>query len=352
MRTRMVTVLMLIGVSLSVAFQATAIPPNAKRVRVTLEVVDEEGRPVPNARAGCSYPGVEPQDLPDEKDRRTNEQGIYSETAYSVGIISGGAGKEGYYSTGFRFTHGEDAPRGVTLGRRWPDVTKRIMIRPIGNPVPMYVYRFSRAIPKEGEEIGFDFLKADWVTPHGKGEKTDVLVKIITYDPDRQAGGEFSWRFPRPGDGMIRTDLPEDYANSQFKMRREAPEEGYVSEWSVVRDYREVDRTKVERLQDLEEFIRVTPEGPLLRQTPFFIRIRSVLDEKGRVKNALYGKIIRYPGSFDDGIWFTYADNKERARVTFTYHINPDGTRNMEWDSKQNLFESIIKPQDHKPKRP
>ncbi len=326
--------------------------PFEKKVRVTLEVVDEEGSPVAGARAGDfdPFPGAQPSS-DEEVAGNTDERGVYTYTIYSMGAIYCGARMEGYYSTGFRLEHGEEAPRGVALGRRWPDVTKRIMIRPIGNPVPMYVYPFSRAIPKEGEEIGFDFLKADWVAPHGKGEDADVLVNIITYDPDRQAGGEFSWRFPRPGDGMIRTDLPEEYANSQFKMRREAPEDGYVSEWRVVRDYREVDWMEAVSERKTGKYIRVTPEGPLLWETPFFIRIRSVLDDKGRVKSALYGKIVRYPG-FEEGIRFLYADNKKRARVSFTYYINPDGTRNMEWDPKRNLFESIIKPQDHKPKHP
>ena len=262
--------------------------------------------------------------------------------------------KEGYYETRMSMDHSERVPPGVTVGRRWPDVTERIMVRPVGNPVPMYALHYSSRIPKEGEEIGYDFLKADWVAPYGIGETVDVLIKIVTLDPTRRAGGEFSWRFPRPGDGMVRTDLPEEFANSQFKMRREAPGHGYISDWRQISDLRGVDLMRAVSGGRAGQLVRVIPEGPLLSRTPFFIRIRSVINETGEVKEAIYGKIVSYPGTSANGVWFTYANNRERATVSFTYYINPDGTRNTEFDPERNLFEGVLRPQarDHFPRWP
>jgi len=53
----------------------------------------------------------------------------------------------------------------------------------------------------------------------------------------------------------------------------------------------------------------------------------------GKVHKALYGKIhgeIRF-----DVI------NSKTAIIIFTYYLNPDGTRNLEFDQKRNLFQNL-----------
>jgi len=59
-------------------------------------------------------------------------------------------------------------------------------------------------------------------------------------------------------------------------------------------------------------------------------RVRSVVDQQGRIIRANYGKIH---GPFRlsprlDGRW----------AIDLLYYYNPDGTPNLEFDPKRNLF--------------
>jgi hypothetical protein len=291
----------------------------APMARVTIEVVDEEGKPVPDAKVSVAGGDGQGQAL------HTDRDGRVIATLKSVGSVGGGVRKDGFYTTAYRFSLFDHVPEGVTVGRRYPDVTHRVVIRPKLKPVPMYAYQFSRAIPVEGEEIGIDLLKADWVAPHGKGEVADVMVNMAS-SPDSGPTityGEFAWRFPRAGDGMVRVPLDECHPNSDFIMPRYAPNGGYIAEWKAKRTRGE--RTWLGETQ---------PDGPEFDSAPYFFRIRSRLNEKGQVVEALYGKITKPQGSIT---WRSIYQDRP-ARVNFTYHVNPDGTRNLEYDPERNLF--------------
>jgi hypothetical protein len=55
----------------------------------------------------------------------------------------------------------------------------------------------------------------------------------------------------------------------------------------------------------------------------YFFRVRTMLDDKGNVKSALYGKIY---GDF----------------MQFSYYLNPTpNSRNVEFDPKQNLMKNL-----------
>jgi hypothetical protein len=59
----------------------------------------------------------------------------------------------------------------------------------------------------------------------------------------------------------------------------------------------------------------------------YFIRVRTIFDEKKQVKSAHYGKI--------DGDFQFWTNQKMR----FTYYLNPEANdRNMEFDVRRNLF--------------
>jgi hypothetical protein len=61
--------------------------------------------------------------------------------------------------------------------------------------------------------------------------------------------------------------------------------------------------------------------------------VRTVFDEKGNVIGGLYGKI--------DGSMECFPKNVDTAFVTFAYYLNPDGTRNLEFDPKRNLNKKL-----------
>jgi hypothetical protein len=58
-----------------------------------------------------------------------------------------------------------------------------------------------------------------------------------------------------------------------------------------------------------------------------------VRDKEGKVVSALYGKI------HGDFRWFIGA-RAPKSGLAFTYYLNPDGTRNIEYDPKRNLLKS------------
>jgi hypothetical protein len=64
----------------------------------------------------------------------------------------------------------------------------------------------------------------------------------------------------------------------------------------------------------------------------YFYRVRTV-KEDGKIKSAMYGKIY-------GEIQFDVI-NAPTAAIIFTYYLNPDGTRNTEFDPKNNLFRDL-----------
>ena len=66
----------------------------------------------------------------------------------------------------------------------------------------------------------------------------------------------------------------------------------------------------------------------------YYFRIRTVSDEKGVVKSALYGKLY---GDFAlDPI------NSKTTWILFTYYLNPTpNSQNIEFDPNQNLLKDL-----------
>ncbi len=65
----------------------------------------------------------------------------------------------------------------------------------------------------------------------------------------------------------------------------------------------------------------------------YLFRVRSVVDEQGKLKEAKYGKL-------HDDFDFGYAESN-KVLLAFTYYLNPDGTRNLEFDPTRNLFKEL-----------
>ena len=63
----------------------------------------------------------------------------------------------------------------------------------------------------------------------------------------------------------------------------------------------------------------------------YFFRVRTVMDENGKIKSALYGKII---GDIAVDVF-----HSKTPLILFSYCLNPNlNDRNMEFDPKKNLF--------------
>lgn len=71
------------------------------------------------------------------------------------------------------------------------------------------------------------------------------------------------------------------------------------------------------------------PENKSVLPFDGFLEFRLHKMEDG----PLYGKILN---DFEYGL-----QKAKTVRISFSYYLNPDGTRNMEFDPKRNLFKSL-----------
>jgi hypothetical protein len=196
-----------------------------------------------------------------------------------------------------------------------PSVT--LMLKKIRDPIPMYARGICKGPPVLDQPVGYDLIVGDWVPPHGKGMTTHM---IFTRRSSLKSASEYENKitvsFANQGDGIQEFSLEDSEKGSGLRSPHEAPQDGYQAQ--LVR----------------ESYAR--PGQPSKydydAKRNYFIRVRTVLDEKGKVKSAQYGKIY---GDF----------------MQFTYYLNPTpNDRNIEFDPKRNLlnglksFEQVVAP--------
>lgn len=313
------TLLFLCVCGMAVVVTADLLSPY-HRGRVTVRVVDEQGIPVPNATAGIGFSknipagkgwGTRPFSITGQ----TDTNGIFSAEAEGNPSGSCSARKEGYYPTlgiDFMFTN--------VVDDRWEpwNPTLEIVLRKIVNPVPMYAKRVEAFIPPMNEPIGFDLAKGDWVVPYGKGDVEDFTFLFRgRFTGARDRDETLQLTFGGSKDGIQGISASPSHG-SQLRLPPEAPEHGYTNLW--VRE-KTMHPGSPRRNQEIQP------------DQNYFFRVRSVVDEQGKIKDAKYGKLH---GDFD----FGYADSN-KVLLTFTYYLNPDGTRNMEFDPSRNLFTDL-----------
>ena len=279
-------------------------------VKLVLRVVDEQGQPVNGAQVKLRFQGGGL-----DKDRtigETDDKGTYSASGLSSdGVTGGGVYKDGYYKSVFHHDFY------VTRFGMWQPWGKQltVIMRPIVNPVPMYVRNNSFKLPALGKEIGFDLEKADWVIPYGLGTQADFIFKVEqSFENMDNYDATMFLTFSNPLDGIqvVKDDGGGDFnAGSQYRLPRTAPDTGYLPKLQ-----RRISWGSSGRHSDMED------------DNNYIFRIRSEVDKNGKLKRAMYGKIrgeLRY--AVGEGGW-----------ITMHYYLNPDYTRNLELDPKRNLF--------------
>ena len=127
-------------------------------------------------------------------------------------------------------------------------------------------------------------------------------------------------------------------------MPREAPTAGYQQERTWHRRWADADTPEANRISD--EFAEETRRKLKGNQPPvaYIFRVRTVLNEKGEVVNALYGKLqcahaIEHQMLAGELSWRPFFT--KTAEIKLAYCLNPDGTRNLEFDVKKNLFKGL-----------
>lgn len=287
---------------------------------VRLRAVDDEGMPLAGVRARVGYENINrgrhPDGLPEGP---SNNAGFFPRSikASKLAYADFFAAKAGYYpvhvAEGRRLLTPKEGPPG--------EITIEVMLKRIKHPVPMYAKRVEVKIPESNKPIGYDLVQGDLVAPYGKGQISDLVFEterhvVSSEDYD----GTLTLRFSNEGDGLIAHEI-EHPDPPGLQMPYAAPDDGYVSSktWEESRHTSETGKGKI--------------ISTASNRMNYFIRVRTVRDNEGKIVSALYGKI------HGDFRWFIGA-RAPKSGLAFTYYLNPDGTRNIEYDPKRNLLKS------------
>ncbi|HEY5747342.1 MAG TPA: hypothetical protein VIU12_14790 [Chryseolinea sp.] len=295
--------------------------------QITFKVEDEDGFPVQGATIGMTtfvhwQPGEGfGKDVNDGPKGVSNGEGVVvlsytsktGEFGYRVQDM------EGYYrdmGNSYRFT-------GQSSGRWTPwNPTVKIVFKKISNPVPMFARRVgipprSLDMPVLDEPVGFDLEMGNWMVPYGKGRVADfVFTANRRWTDKRDFAARMNLTFSNEGDGL-QSVVASPQSDSELKLPKVAPENGYESSLSI-----SISRAPGQTTQSSTKTGR-----------SYIYRVRTVRDKNGKIISALYGKIH---GDIQIGVM-----RSKTVSVSFVYYLNPDGTRNLEFDRTRNLFEGI-----------
>ena len=338
---------------------------------VDIRVVDERGVPVPGATVGLIWKSNSYEKVLTDRDGKIRVRGYAPYNQVDMDIEA-----ENHYKTRFSLP----MPYNCTgnkcqIGSR--DTVDVLLKRKV-KPIPMVHHYVSEIPPDRSRLMDFDLVVADWVKPHGKGEVADVsyfhscTVKNMrrfqavefkdAYDesalklgngrlelarrkivggvpepctraryscslelpkPEPQDGYEIfavsasdvdcrgELRFNNPGDGLQFVPLvPPDrpwWARtiSALKSDHLAPENGYQAVWT---------------------YSNKNPP-PSTGEQVGYLRIRSKTGPDGKLVSAWYGKVYDRNAALIASV----------PKLHMKYYINPDGTRNVEYDPARNL---------------
>lgn len=283
--------------------------------KITVKVVDEHGKTVKGAAVSiASFTGVGGK-KENSIDGYTDDNGLFTATLSGTNEYSLTASKDNYYVNGLAYKFKEDK------FKRWQPWNPKIQIvlYKIGNRVPMYAHDTEESkieIPVIGKKAGFDLIEFDWVRPYGRGVHPDMIFKLDKQYTDwDNFKSKLTVSFSNRYDG-IQLIKQGRSIGSGLKLARFAPEDGYQNE-----------------ITHYKEKIPNTPLKTSFKEdNNYFFRVRSEV-KNGKLVRAMYGKIY-------GDIVFEPRGSKT-ASILFKYFLNPDYTRNMEFDPQRNLFTGL-----------
>jgi hypothetical protein len=234
--------------------------------------------------------------------------------------------KPGYYPVIYQ-------PLNVPVQRtatRWEPwgATNVVVLRPVIKPVPMRIVAMNDMhLPKVGHKVGYDIVAEDWVSPHGRGLRSDLEFEAQGfYKSHTDHESTLVLRMPNPGDGVIVVGTNQ-FSRSELRLPRHAPEDGYTNE--IAWHFKGVLGADGFRQDTEPDYV----DG-------FVFRFRTVLDEKGNVRSARYAKMLMVKpvqfGGAVDGAFLLLGK----------LYVNPTlNDRNLE-DSRQQFIDAGGNPSD------
>lgn len=303
-------ILIIFAASLIFNVTDVAAYPTAK---ITALVVDDNKVPVSNANVSISF--VKP---------KTNEWGLDTYNIKGKSDINGlfSASGEGIESVGVfvmkdeYYSSGDGVKLTSKQGNRWEpwNPTVEVVLKKKRNPVLMYIKGTNWIeVPAQGIPVGYDLEIGDWVTPYGSGRTSDFVFKFSSnIKAFREYDLKMTLKFSNDLDG-IQEYLFNSNEQSYYKWPYEAPKDGYQKEL----------------MKEIHKIPGKT-EANINREAKYIFRVRTQIDASGNIFSARYGKISSE---------FELSPDDQKFLIRFKYFFNPDGTRNLEEDPENNLFE-------------
>jgi hypothetical protein len=300
------------------------------KARITIRVMDEEGKAIARAHTGFGFNLPKPAGGLEYVDKSgiADRNGLFTATGRTMEHITFASLKAGYYRSEGEYTF-QNAVRG--RWQPWGVVVTQVLRRVV-NPIPMYAKHVETKIPATNALFGFDLSMGDWVEPVGKGATSDLVFRVDGYWRDyRNNDSTLTLTFAQANDGVVCLEYGTPggmVRGSAFRWPREAPDRGYQPDnrWRKAR--------KAMPGLGKDEVIAGTRNGK-----SYLFRVRSDTNEAGVVTNAYYGKIggdLDYGGAGTNGCY-----------LNFTYYLNPTpNDLNLEFDPERNLFTNLKRLED------
>jgi len=277
-----------------------------------VRVRDQNGNTVSGAEVGAFFPHIYGAGASVKGENIkviTDREGYALLRGRIAGTVGGGVELSGYYRTQFEAV---DFP-GMHHRGEFLKAEREAILKEIHNPIPMYARPLRELkLPGLNAPFGFDLEVGDWVAPHGEGKTADIIFEIKGRNESyREHDLTLEISFPNEGDGLVEFEGVRNIG-SQLRSEHLAPENGYRSSLSLSK--------KALYDQKSSQWLNESKPG-----SNYYLRIRTVLDEDGKVISANYGKIY---GNFEF-LNFIKAE---------AYYFNPTpNDRNIEFDTQQNL---------------
>ena len=336
---------------------------NGGKLKFTLKVVDDEGKPVEGAtvevhlQTGLTIQGALFDTASDQK-LKTDAEGRAVVSGKCVGEGNYLVRKDGFYSHRNRFELYDDK---FEDGKWQPYGAERLVVlRKIRNPIRLHAdylenlrWLNHEPTPEEQTAIGknksilnfswngwLDLEAGDWIAPYGAGRTPDICLTVEEVDPmDESRPGtpenclqRLRIHFSNPDDGGYAVLLD---CYSMMPMTYQADASGEFQSNLYVRLVEIRDGKCIYRKPNKPfSFAHPTEQ----EEQGFFLRLRTVKDVEGRVVSAHYAKIYGIYARVDHSL-----NDLRFGKLFFFYNPNPNDT-NLEYSPKENVFDDASVP--------
>ena len=284
--------------------------------KIQIHIVDDIGHNVPDAAVSV-FMGMNFRPKGYYLKGMTDTNGIYVIEGKTCGdeiVID--VTKQGHYSSAKKLSFAEMGRERDVKDNKWQPFGQheKIILRRIVNPVKLVAFDKLIDIVQTNVWLGFDMEKMDFISPIGNGRKVDFEIRAewdgLPAWKSKCCSAEI--RFVGYGTGGY---YVENVLESTFPYIYEAQSDSLYTESNI----RIVDRNG-----DMH-----TTKIPFERKSSFVTRIRSIVDENGKIKAANYGCIRQFEiGPSRRGVVL--------CRLSYIFNPTPND-RNLEWDMKNNL---------------